>query len=144
MSGVEKITKLKIKVGENIYGPFEAGFGVQQDRILMGLGCSTGSLGYIDGGIDTRIAEAMVAFQCGIKLPRLEKVNDRYTWISLLDTCGGHTKEYHFHEKLSCLYNHTTIDMNHDQIHDSQQPHMFLLDGTEFKMLNRGHSKKVG
>jgi hypothetical protein len=26
------------------------------------------------------------------------------TYISLIDECGGHTKEYHFHERLSCLY----------------------------------------
>tara|TARA_B110001452_G_scaffold5301_1_gene4956 strand:+ start:699 stop:908 length:210 start_codon:yes stop_codon:yes gene_type:complete len=24
--------------------------------------------------------------------------------VSLLDECGGHTQQYHFHERLSCLY----------------------------------------
>jgi hypothetical protein len=24
--------------------------------------------------------------------------------ISLLDSCGGHTLEYHFHQRLRCLY----------------------------------------
>jgi len=28
-------------------------------------------------------------------------------YISLLDECGGHTNEYHFHERLTCLYSHT-------------------------------------
>ena len=26
------------------------------------------------------------------------------TYISLIDECGGHTRDYHFHERLSCLY----------------------------------------
>ena len=42
----------------------------------------------------------MVAYQCNIVLPRTEGS----TYISLLDECGGHTKEYHLHERLSCLY----------------------------------------
>ena len=37
-------------VGEDIFGPFEAGFSSQQDTILSGLGCPTGK-GYVDGGI---------------------------------------------------------------------------------------------
>ncbi len=28
--------------------------------------------------------------------------------MSLLDECGGHTREYHFHERLSCLYDGAT------------------------------------
>jgi hypothetical protein len=46
-------------------------------------------------------AEAMVANNCGITLPRV----DGNAYVSLLDECGGHTAEYHFHERLSCLYN---------------------------------------
>ena len=41
----------------------------------------------------------MVAYQCGITLPRYD--NGKY--ISLLDECGGHAG-YHFHERLKCLY----------------------------------------
>jgi len=37
---------------------------------------------------------------CGVKLPRKESGQ----WVGLLDECGGHTREYHFHERLSCLY----------------------------------------
>ena len=33
--------------GENIFGPFEAGFSSQQDNILSGLGCNPGSLGHV-------------------------------------------------------------------------------------------------
>ena len=40
---------------------------------------------------------------CGVTLPRV--VDDSASgYISLLDECGGHTTEYHFHERLSCLY----------------------------------------
>lgn len=44
----------------------------------------------------------MVAYQCGITLPRYE--NGKY--VSLLDECGGHAG-YHFHERLKCLYSAT-------------------------------------
>lgn len=86
--------------GEDIFGPFEAGFSSRQNSILEGLGCSNGNLGHVAGGIDTETAEALVAHQCNIDLPRVE--NGRR--ISLLDSCGGHTMEYHFHERLRCLY----------------------------------------
>ena len=88
-----------IAAGEDIFGPFEAGFSAMQDNNLAALGCSTGQ-GYVNGGIDTLTAEAMVAFECGVQLPRYENGN----YVSLLDECGGHTQEYHFHERLSCLY----------------------------------------
>lgn len=52
------------------------------------------------GGLDTAIAERMLTVQCGKQFPRTE--NGEY--ISLLDECGGHTRDYHFHERLSCLY----------------------------------------
>lgn len=100
VSGTVTRTGQVLPVGENIFGPFEAGFGTQQDNILQGLGCSSGSLGHIAGGIDTKTAEEMVAFQCSITLPRVE--GNQY--ISLLDECGGHTQEYHFHERMTCLY----------------------------------------
>ena len=147
-------------VGENIYGPFEAGFTVAQNNILQSLGCSgDGSAGHVPGGIDTKSAEQMIAAQCSITLPRcssagcvwVNHVNDNPgqrtcecvdpadacrrngncpdepacdpanaagagtarpcptgdTYISLLDECGGHTTEYHFHERMSCLYDAT-------------------------------------
>jgi len=100
VSGTEARTGASLPVGEDIYGPFEAGFSTQQDFILESLGCAQGSLGHVAGGIDTQVAEQMVAYQCGITLPRIEGQN----YISLLDECGGHTREYHFHEKMTCLY----------------------------------------
>jgi hypothetical protein len=78
--------------GENIYGPFEAGFSATQDNILATLGCTSG-FGYVDGGIDTNLAERIVAHDCSVVLPRVE--GDEY--VSLLDECGGHTEEYVHH-----------------------------------------------
>lgn len=89
-----------LAAGQSIFGPFEAGFSSAQDFILESLGCSDGSLGHVPGGIDTHMAEQMVATQCGITLPRYNANGIR---ISLLDECGGHTR-YHFHERLRCLY----------------------------------------
>lgn len=99
-TGTDARSGITFQPGENIYGPFEAGFASQQKDILERLGCADGSHGYVDGGIDTHVAEQLVAHQCSIKLPREE--GD--TYVSLLDECGGHTKEYHFHERLACLY----------------------------------------
>ena len=95
----EGATTNRGQVGENIFGPFEAGFTARQNGILESLGCEDGSLGHVAGGIDTHTAEQMVAAQCDITLPRWE--NGQY--VSLLDQCGGHTA-YQFHEKLICLY----------------------------------------
>ena len=66
-------------------GPFEAGFGEQQADILANLfGCGTGE-GYVDAGIDTLTAEAIVAASCNVVLPRFDGAD----YISLLDECGG-------------------------------------------------------
>jgi hypothetical protein len=85
-------------VGENIYGPFEAGFSSAQEDILAGLGCATGK-GYLDGGIDTGTSTSIVARDCIGETGSLTS--------GLVDSCGGHTSEYHFHESLSCC---TAID----------------------------------
>jgi hypothetical protein len=85
-------------VGENIYGPFEAGFSSTQADILAGLGCATGK-GYLDGGIDTGTSTSIVARVCIGETGSLTN--------GLVDSCGGHTSEYHFHESLSCC---TAID----------------------------------
>jgi hypothetical protein len=99
VSGKEPQSGQTFAAGENIYGPFEAGFSAQQADILAGLGCATGR-GYVPGGIDTQLAELVVAYDCGVELPREE--NGKY--IALLDRCGGHTIEYHFHQQMNCLY----------------------------------------
>lgn len=88
-------------IGEDIYGPFEAGFSSQQDGILAGMGCSTGQ-GYVDGGIDTATAESIVARDCIGATGSLSR--------SIIDSCGGHTPEYHFHEpKVSCCGDNVNI-----------------------------------
>ena len=89
-------------VGEDVVGPFEAGFTSTQDFVIeMGFGCPTPSACYSGGGgTDTKIAEATCAEKCGIALPRWEGAF-RY---AMLDTCGGHTHEYHFHQFMTCLY----------------------------------------
>lgn len=103
VSGVQKSgafgANQVIPAGSNIYGPLEAGFSSMQDGILAGLGCTTGK-GYVDGGIDTYIAEKVVGADCGVELPRWD--GDVYT--GLVGSCGGHTPTYHFHERLVCLY----------------------------------------
>ena len=57
-----------VSAGENIYGPFEAGFGTTQDNILGGYGCNPTSNGYIDGGLDTVVAEQVMAHNCSSSL----------------------------------------------------------------------------
>jgi hypothetical protein len=88
------------EVGEDIYGPFEAGFTSKQDSIITRLGCVDPTDGYVDGGMDTYTAEQKLATACDVTLPRFEGDN----YISLLDQCGGHTNDYHNHERLICLY----------------------------------------
>ena len=56
----EPATGQYFAAGEDIYGPFEAGFSSRQDFVLSALGCATGK-GYVDGGIDTMTAEALIA-----------------------------------------------------------------------------------
>ena len=88
-------------IGEDIFGPFEAGFGTQQDTVITNqMGCSTTTHCYSEGGADVTLAQAMCAHNCGVTLPRTE--NNIY--YGFLDSCGGHTQAYHFHKNLNCLY----------------------------------------
>ena len=65
------------------------------------LGCNKGtSLCYSEGGTDVTIAEKICAYNCNITLPRTE--GGKY--YGFLDNCGGHTKDYHYHKELGCLY----------------------------------------
>lgn len=68
----------------NIYGPMEAGFTSQQWSCL---GDRT-----IPGGIDTLLAEHMLHFMCS---------DDS---LQIMDFCGGHATPYHYHERMTCLY----------------------------------------
>eukprot|EP00966_Prymnesium_polylepis_P280268 6475868-Prymnesium_polylepis.1 len=101
VAGTNPNTGAVLSSGRNVWGPFEAGFSTssQQDlSMLTSLGCQQG--GVVAGGIDTQLAEQMLAHQCNVTLPRYEGTS----YVSLLDSCGGHKNEYHFHERLDCLY----------------------------------------
>lgn len=102
VSGQDPYDNTNFYVNEDIYGPFEAGFSSRQANILMEIGCSSEDANSINipGGIDTAMTEKAIAYICDIELPRIE--NDQY--YGLVDSCGGHTQEYHFHERLDCLY----------------------------------------
>ena len=95
LGAVGTMEKSQLSDGDSIYGAFEAGFGAHEEgTILKELGCPLG-LGHVQGGIDTRTAEKMIAHECGVELPRWE--GGRY--ISLLDECGGHTRAGHSHSE---------------------------------------------
>jgi hypothetical protein len=90
-----------VPVNSHIYGPFEAGFSSRQDDIIRGWGCSVPSVVYdAEGGRDVGIAERWVAFKCNVQFPRIEGE----TYYGIVGPCGGHTHDYHFHMKFSCLY----------------------------------------
>ena len=68
----------------NIYGPMEAGFTSENHECLGDV--------VVPAGMDTRLAEAM--------LHAIDGCEGR----EILDFCGGHATPYHYHEKMSCLY----------------------------------------
>ena len=70
----------------------------------------------------------MVAKQCNVVLPRVENAGAN-GYISLLDECGGHTREYHFHERLSCLYNHTAGSGHSPKIGEASDPNKTPIYG---------------
>lgn len=76
------------------------------------------SLGYVGGGIDTFTAEQMIAAACSVDLPRIE--DDVY--VSVLDECGGHTNDYHFHEGMACLYETLEGSTHSTKVTPSCQP----------------------
>jgi len=82
-----------------------------QDNILSGLGCNPASLGYLDAGLDTALSEAVVSKACGISLPS----GSGASYKGIVGSCGGHTNQYHFHERLSCLYD-TSADGHSAQV----------------------------
>ena len=55
------------------------------------------------GGSDVTIAEKVCAYKCNITLPR----DEGGVHYGFLDSCGGHTRDYHYHKNLNCLYSHT-------------------------------------
>ena len=81
VAGRDEQAGTDLPIGENIYGPYEAGFGTQQDGILAGLGCNPGSKGHVEGGIDTHTADMMLGAQCEIEIPRWE--NGVYNFFAM-------------------------------------------------------------
>ena len=78
-------------VGEDIYGPFEAGISgsiAKQATIIEDLGCSDPSKVELQGGVDTAFAEEIMAAACGMELPRMENGE----FISLLDQVRTQTR----------------------------------------------------
>jgi len=56
----------------------------------------------VDGGIDTHLAELMVAYYCN-ENPKKMTAKSFRKWASRvggLDKCGGHAMPYHYHERL--------------------------------------------
>ncbi len=64
----------------------EAGFTTTQ------MPCLSASM---PGGIDTDLAEHVLSYLCGVTK-------------TLLDSCGGHAKPFHYHQRMSCLYSAST------------------------------------
>ena len=80
------------QTANNVYGAMEAGFTKDQPPMMSCLGSNT-----VPGGIDTGVAELMVAKYCN-KNP---EDSDFRTWASKvggLDACGGHATPYHYHQ----------------------------------------------
>jgi len=96
--------------GENIYGPFEAGFSSSQTASFTSFGCSSANAAKatFDAGFDTDTVAQYVSYVCGVTLPQITTSTKggktTTTYSDLLDSCGGHTTTYHFHQRLSCLY----------------------------------------
>jgi hypothetical protein len=57
------------------------------------------------GGLDLDIATMKVAHVCSITLPRIEGT----TYYGITGPCGGHTHDYHFHGRFSCLYSESGV-----------------------------------
>eukprot|EP00239_Pterosperma_sp_CCMP1384_P003401 CAMPEP_0197847832 /NCGR_PEP_ID=MMETSP1438-20131217/7228_1 /TAXON_ID=1461541 /ORGANISM="Pterosperma sp., Strain CCMP1384" /LENGTH=294 /DNA_ID=CAMNT_0043459869 /DNA_START=239 /DNA_END=1122 /DNA_ORIENTATION=+ len=89
-----------LPVGTHIYGAFEAGFSSRQDFLIEGWGCTEPSLAYDEkGGLDINLAEALVEKRCGLsKFPELSGT----TYNGIVNHCGGHTSDYHFHRDFAC------------------------------------------
>merc|ERR1719353_1774990 len=51
--------------------------------------------------MDLKIAEEKVSKLCNLQLPRFESDT---VYKGIVGWCGGHTSDYHFHVRLSCLY----------------------------------------
>lgn len=98
---IKLIGPIGLTLGQTlIFGPFETDM-QKHDSIFAELGCSNPNAS-VPGGIDTHTAEQHIAEVCGIDLPQSDP------WVGLLDECGGHRDQYHYHERASCLYNRSS------------------------------------
>eukprot|EP00947_MAST-08B_sp_MAST-8B-sp1_P001238 g1238.t1 len=105
--------KCDFSVGESVYGPFEAGFSSMQDGVIQAqFGCTNPSACYSDGGLDVVTAEATCAKQCAGSLDTLglptpiASVTGSQKYYAFVGLCGGHTSTFHFHVRMSCLYDY--------------------------------------
>ena len=76
---------MAITSGTNMFGPFEAGF--QLNQVCQGGSC--------EGGVDVKLCEQKMAYECGISPSE----------VGIIDSCGGHANPYHYHEDMTCLPN---------------------------------------
>lgn len=67
----------------------QAGFSADQTKTLFG--CIPGIT--VAGGLDTLTAEQIVTKTCNLPAS-----------TTVLDACGGHANPYHYHERMTCLY----------------------------------------
>merc|ERR1712137_1210709 len=66
-------------------------------------GCSDASAVYDSaGGTDIGLATKHIAYLCNMDFPRIDTSTD--TYYGVVGSCGGHTRDYHFHGSFSCLY----------------------------------------
>jgi len=75
----------------------EAGFSSSQPPSMSCLGSNS-----VPAGVDTHVAELLVAYYCNKDANSLSTTDFR-SWASQvggLDKCGGHASPYHYHERL--------------------------------------------
>lgn len=97
MNVLAKRPKAGSQDADNVYGPMEAGFSANQPPMMSCLGSHS-----VSAGVDTHVAELMVAYWCGTD-PTSMTASAFRSWASQvggLDECGGHAMPYHYHERL--------------------------------------------
>jgi len=78
-------------IGSLIYGPMEAGF--SNEQLVRFFKCQNPNAAIV-GGLDTLTAQHIVEYDCGMEAGTAD----------ILDSCGGHAMPYHYHERMTCLY----------------------------------------
>merc|ERR1719198_2236454 len=97
MNTLAKRPKARNQDADNVYGPMEAGFSSSNPPMMSCLGSHT-----VPGGVDTHVAELVVAKYCN-KDPHSMSATSFRSWadqVGGMDNCGGHATPYHYHERL--------------------------------------------